>query len=110
MRMRADDCKPCSLGLQLERKKRASESPRLEGPESFEVNFVDELRFASYQKILHLHQSLCIKCLCLFRLLWDSRVLVRSLYAMPFLFPQNFHQSKNEALYYRPQAAIMFAR
>ena len=110
MRMRADDCKPCSLGLHLERKKRASESPRLEGPESFEVNFVDELRFASYQKILHLRPKLVYQMLMPVQTILDSRVLVRSLYAMPFLFPQNFHQSKNEALYYRPQAAIMFAR
>lgn len=108
--MRADDCKPCSLGLQLERKKRASESPRLEGPESFEVNFVDELRFASYQKILPLRPKLGYQMLMPVQTTLDSRVLVRSLYAMPFLFPQNFHQSKNEALYYRPQAAIMFAR
>lgn len=108
--MRADDCKPCSLGLQLERKKRASESPRLEGPESFEVNFVDELRFASYQKILPLRPKLGYQMLMPVQTTLDARVLVRSLYAMPFLFPQNFHQSKNEALYYRPQAAIMFAR
>ena len=74
------------------------------------MNFVDELGFASYQKILPLRRKLGCQMLMPVQTTLDSRVLVRSLYAMPFLFPQNFHESKNEALYYRPKAAIMFAR